>query len=77
MLKQHIAIYSPHILQINLHRLTDFLQGGIFHLLLSGYAKQLTFLTCMFCFPISDHMIVPWRSANVLLCTYIHMHLYA
>ena len=34
-----------------------------------------TFLACMFCFPISDQVMVPQRtvSFNVVLCTCTHM----
>ena len=49
----------------------QFCTDQLIFLVLSGYVKQLTFLTCMFCFPISDHMTVPQRSTNVFLCTCI------
>ena len=38
-----------------------------------------TFLACMFCFPISDQVMVPQRtvSFNVVFCTCTHVYMYA
>ena len=41
---------------------------------------QYTFSPCMFCFPISDQVMVPQRTVsfkNVVLFTCIHVHVFA
>ena len=38
-----------------------------------GFVKQWTFLACMFCFPIANNIMLPWRTVSFKSCAF---HLY-